>query len=95
MILKSRSEIIIRIPIVPGFNDDENHLERLKQFLIENKTENIKKINLLPFHKIGSSKYKRFNLPYRMDNVKQPSNERMKELKEFFSNTDVKVKIGG
>lgn len=95
MILESRSEIIIRIPIVPGFNDDENHLERLKQFLIENKTENIKKINLLPFHKIGSSKYKRFNLPYRMDNVKQPSNERMKELKEFFSDTDVKVKIGG
>jgi hypothetical protein len=30
-----------------------------------------------------------------LENVKQPSSERMKELKEFFSGTGIKVKIGG
>ena len=52
-------------------------------------------ISLLPYHKIGSSKYKRFGMPNRMDNVEQPSNQRMMELKDFFSDIGVKVKIGG
>ena len=95
MIIESRSRVMIRIPVVPGFNDDNDHLERLKLFINEHKTRNLKKINLLPFHKIGSSKYGRFNLPYRMDYVPQPSSERMRELKEFFSGTGVKVKTGG
>jgi hypothetical protein len=30
-----------------------------------------------------------------MGNVESPSKERMKELKEFFSDTGIKVKIGG
>ncbi len=63
--------------------------------MAELKCQNLKKINLLPFHRIGASKYKRFNLPYRMDDTLQPSQERMKELKEFFSETGIKVKIGG
>ena len=95
MIIESRSRVMIRIPVVPGFNDDNDHLERLKLFINEHKTRHLKKINLLPFHKIGSSKYGRFNLPYRMDYVPQPSSERMRELKEFFSGTGVKVKTGG
>jgi len=95
MILESKSQVMIRIPVVPGFNDDHDHLERLKVFINKHKTRNLKKISLLPFHKIGSSKYRRFNLPYRMKDVQQPSSERMRELKEFFSETGVKVKIGG
>ncbi len=95
MILNSRSDVMIRIPVIPEFNDDDDHLERLKQFLNEYKTKNLKKINLLPYHKIGSSKYKKFDLPYRMDDVQQPSSQRMNVLKEFFSDVGVKVKIGG
>jgi pyruvate-formate lyase-activating enzyme len=51
--------------------------------LFSTKTGSIKKINLLPFHKTGSAKYKKFNIPYRMSGVEPPSAGRMKELKEF------------
>ena len=94
-LLESGKDLMLRIPIVPGFNDDPDHLGKLKQFIIKTKTNSLKRINLLPLHKIGSSKYKRFNLPYRMGNVKQPSPQRMEELKVFFSEVGVKVKIGG
>jgi pyruvate-formate lyase-activating enzyme len=49
----------------------------------------------LPYHKIGSSKYKRFNIPHRMEEIEPPTNERMLKLKMFFGDTGIKVKIGG
>jgi pyruvate formate lyase activating enzyme len=95
MILKSGKGLVVRIPIVPGKNDDTAHLSKLREFLSAARTYNLKKINLLPFHRIGASKYKRFKIPYRMNETQQPSPERMRELKEFFSRTGIKVKIGG
>jgi pyruvate formate lyase activating enzyme len=95
MILKSGKEMMIRIPVIPGKNDDTAHLSKLKEILFSLKKDNLKKINLLPFHRIGISKYRKFNIPYRMNDTEQPSPERMKELKEFFGETGIKVKIGG
>jgi pyruvate formate lyase activating enzyme len=95
LLLDSGKDIIIRIPVIPGKNDDSDHLEKLRHFLAENATVNLKKICLLPYHKTGSSKYKRMNVPDRMGSIEPPSGERMKELKEFFAATGIKVKIGG
>lgn len=95
LILKSRSELMIRIPVIPGFNDSEEDMSEFRRFIHDNKNEQVKMINLLPYHKIGSSKYKRFNRPYRMESTIQPSSERMDELKKYFSEEGIKVKIGG
>jgi pyruvate formate lyase activating enzyme len=82
--LNSDTDLMVRIPVIPGFNDDWDHLKRLKEFLISTKTAALKKINLLPYHKTGAAKYKRLNIPNRMANTKQPDRDRMKELKAFF-----------
>jgi pyruvate formate lyase activating enzyme len=95
LLMESGKDLMIRFPIIPGINDDADHLERLRGFIISTKTDSLKRINLLPFHKIGSSKYKRFNIPYRMDGVEPPSKEKMKTIQEFFMETGIKVKIGG
>ena len=94
-ILESGKDIMVRIPVVPGFNDDPDYLENLMQFLATSKTGSISRINLLPYHKTGSSKYKKFNIPYRMGNVEPPAKEKMQKMKEFFMETGIKVKIGG
>ena len=95
LLLESGKDMMVRIPVIPGYNDDYDNMENLRRFIINTKTESVRKINLLPFHKTGSSKYARFNFPYSMEGVQQPSAERMKELREFFSGTGIKVKIGG
>jgi pyruvate formate lyase activating enzyme len=94
-LLENAREVSLRMPVIPGFNDDPDHIERIKQFIISTKTDSLKKINLLPFHKIGSSKYTRFNLPYRMGDVESPLRTTMQELKNHFLTTGVKIKIGG
>lgn len=95
LLLENAREVILRIPVIPGFNDDNDHMERLIEFIISTRRRSLKRISLLPFHKIGSSKYRWFDLPYRMDGVEPPSKEYMADLKEHFLKTGVKVKIGG
>jgi pyruvate formate lyase activating enzyme len=94
-LLDNGKEIIVRVPVIPGLNDDQENLDELKEFLAKSKCRNLKKISLLPYHKTGSSKYRKLNVPYRMKDIQPPSGQRMNELKEFFSGTGIKVKIGG
>lgn len=94
MLAESGKEIMVRFPVIPGFNDDPDHLDFMRQFLIDNKRQNIIRLDLLPFHRIGSAKYRKLGLPYVMSEVEPPSHARMKELKEYFSKTGLKVKIG-
>ncbi len=92
---RGHSEIVIRIPVVPGFNDDEDHIGTLKKFLMDNMTDQVKAINLLPYHRIGLSKYKKLKKEFIMDDMPGPTAEKMSDLVEFFSGTGIKVKIGG
>jgi len=95
LLIESGKDLMIRIPVIPGINDDKKHLESVRDLLAKIKSSNLKKINLLPYHRIGASKYKKFNIPYRMNGVEPPTPARMKELKHYFEETGIKVKIGG
>ncbi len=94
-ILERGKKVIIRIPIIPGFNDDIVQLEALRDFVATRQGANIQRIDLLPYHRIGSSKYRKFRLEYRMHDVEQPSIERMNKLRDFFAASGINVKIGG
>jgi pyruvate formate lyase activating enzyme len=94
-LIASGKDIMVRFPVIPGYNDDSAHIDEMKSLLLKLKTDSLKKINLLPFHKIGSSKYKRFNMPYKMEGTEPPDHERMIWMKEVFTKTGIKVKIGG
>ena len=89
------SDIVIRIPVVPGFNDNEDHIGRLRKFITDNKTERIKAINLLPYHRIGISKYRNLKKEFSMGDISGPTEGEMNYMKEFFSGTGIKVKTGG
>ena len=47
-------EIHIRIPVIPGFNDDQAEMEQIAAFLQEIRHS---KVELLPYHRMGSHKY--------------------------------------
>lgn len=94
-LLENAKAVSLRIPVIPGFNDDPDHLERLRQYIILTRTDALKNINLLPFHKTGISKYRRLNLSYHMEGVEPPSGSYMNELRSRFLSAGLKVKIGG
>ena len=62
MALKRNKEILIRIPIVPGYNDSPKDANRFAQLLNSLK---ITKAQLLPFHQFGEGKYEKLGLKYK------------------------------
>jgi pyruvate formate lyase activating enzyme len=95
LLLGKAAAVTLRIPVIPGFNDDPSHVEELIKFIKSTRTDRLIKINLLPYHKTGSSKYRKFNLPDRMEGVEPPSGSEMEELKNRFLATGIFVKTGG
>jgi pyruvate formate lyase activating enzyme len=95
MLARETKNIMLRIPVIPGKNNDNANMKALRNFIEKIGTENISKISLLPYHKTGSSKYKRFGREWKMEGIEPPSGDEMRILKEMFSGTGVKVKIGG
>lgn len=85
--------IIIRIPVIPGFNDSKEDLEDLKAFI--STLQNVIEVNLLPYHSIGQEKYNRIGKEYKMKDVKEPSEEDMEQALKLMDGCGAKVKIGG
>jgi pyruvate formate lyase activating enzyme len=95
MLARESKAIMFRIPVIPGMNDNEHYIKKMRDFISRMNYGKTERINLLPYHKIGSSKYKRFNREWKMEGVDPPSGEEMKSLREFYMQTGIKVKIGG
>jgi pyruvate formate lyase activating enzyme len=86
------SKVAIRIPLIPGINDDEDNINRTAELI--HSLEIIKNISLLPYHKAGREKYKRLNLLDKMSKTQAPSAERVKEIMKSLKHLGFSVKIG-
>lgn len=77
-------KIWIRIPVIPGINIVDNEAEKLREFLADLK--GLTTVELLPFHKLGESKYESLDREYRCKSCFPPNREYMDNLKDFFRN---------
>ena len=78
---KNNSKLWIRQVIVPGLNDDREHIEELKDFI--KPLKNVKKCELLAYHTMGVKKYATLGLRYRLDGVKDLSKSKLNELTKY------------
>jgi pyruvate formate lyase activating enzyme len=67
--------IIVRIPLIPGVNDDEQNLRLTQRFLAD--LPNLARIEVLPYHDIAQAKYSALDLTYRLPELASPSAERV------------------
>jgi pyruvate formate lyase activating enzyme len=95
MLLDSGAELMLRIPVIPGVTAGSAYMEKLRLFIESRKSTAIREINLLPYHKTGSSKYRRFNIPDRMASVSQVSNGHLDEYIDLLTPLGIHVKKGG
>ena len=68
----------IRQVIVPGINDNVQYINKLKDFI--SPLKNVLKVELLPYHLLGVSKYKQLGIPYRLDGVPAMDKSKCDEL---------------
>ena len=73
-------DMLIRCPVIPGFNDDEAHVERLARFVGSLPGA---RLELLAYHRLGEGKYANLGRPYPLAGVAPLPKERMTELRSL------------
>ncbi|MFC2097986.1 glycyl-radical enzyme activating protein [Bacteroidota bacterium] len=78
--------LVIRLAIIPGFNDTEENLRKTAEFMKKNK---LQEINLLPFHRYGNSKYTQLGKKYEYSEILSPSEKDMLSYRKYFDNAGI------
>lgn len=78
---KNGNRLWLRQVIVPGINDDEAHVLKLKKFA--KKLKNVEKIELLPYKTIGVHKYQDLKIRYRLEGVPDMDEEKCQKLQQL------------
>lgn len=92
-IAKSSTELIIRVPVVPTFNDTVREIRDIAEFAAT--LPGVKEMHILPYHRLGQDKYAGLNRVYEMEGLVPPTTEKMQELLEAVNKTGLKGQIGG
>lgn len=89
-----QTELIIRVPVIPGFNDTEKEILEIAKFA--DSLPGVQQIHLLPYHKYGEGKYTGLGREYPMGDAPAPGGEKMQKLKEaVMRSTALQCQIGG
>ena len=73
------ARVIVRIPLIPGVNDDESNLRKTQQFLAG--LPGLAGVEVLPYHDIAQAKYSALELAYRLPELASPPAERVEWAK--------------
>ena len=88
------TELIIRVPVVPGFNDTERELIDIARFA--DSLPGVEEIDILPYHNFGEGKYTGLGRDYPMGKAERPTAEKMEGFKAAIERaTGLYCQIGG
>jgi pyruvate formate lyase activating enzyme len=87
-------KFVARLPVIPGYNDSKENVTRTAEFISHELKQGIK-VHLLPYHKLGNTKYERMEMTEKILNISPPSQEDMKELLEIVLSFGLDGVIGG
>lgn len=90
---RQHNNIWIRVPVIPGFNDNHRHLDAIARFAAS--IEGVRQINLLPFHELGMHKNEHLGREEFQEPCPSPSANGLKAAADRFRAAGVPVHIGG
>jgi pyruvate formate lyase activating enzyme len=83
-------KILIRIPVIPGVNDDEENLRAAGIFLAS--LMRPPPVELLAYHNIAEAKYAGLGREYALPRIQSPTPERMTESAAILSSYGLEIK---
>ena len=92
-IASSGVELVVRTPVIPGFNDTAEEIRAISRFAAS--LEGVREHHLLPYHRLGSDKYQGLGRNYALKEIEPPGKERMEYLLSVAETSGLKCKIGG
>ncbi|MCL2408216.1 MAG: glycyl-radical enzyme activating protein [Oscillospiraceae bacterium] len=68
-------KLVIRTPVVPGFNSDERDIRAIGEFVRDALGGRVEALQFLPYRPLGTEKYAALGLAYPMEGYEFPSRE--------------------
>ncbi len=87
------AHICIRLPLIPGVNDDRRNVEETGAFVAT--LDHVDHIDILPYHDVMRSKYKRFGWGFRLGEVPPPDPLHLQTVAGLLRSFGLRVTIGG
>ncbi len=78
-----RKPVWIRFVLVPGLTDAEKNIDGLAQHVAS--LGNVERVEILPFHKMGESKYRQLGRPYRLYETPVPTEADLARARGIFA----------
>lgn len=91
-IATNAKRLIIRVPVIPTFNDTPEEIHQIASFT---KEIGVEEIHLLPYHRLGTDKYKGLGREYLMGHIDLIPKEKIETLESVASSVGLICKIGG
>ena len=85
--------ILIRVPIIPSINDDEENIRELSEFV--NSLAGDHTVQILPYHETGTGKYDLLEKKYATGQVSRPDHGKMEKIARVIKSHGIKVLMGG
>lgn len=85
-----KTGVWVRFPVIPNYNDSDEHIENLADILSKLPIE---KISLLGYHEWGKSKYEFLEIGYPFEGTHFPDKEKLKSIKNIMESQGLKVTI--
>jgi pyruvate formate lyase activating enzyme len=87
------ASLIIRLPLIGGYNDDTDNIQRTADFAAELKS--VQQVDLLPYNSGGLAKVERLADPMRQERARILTDEEMADITEIFTNRGLIVTLEG
>lgn len=84
-------EIIFRVPLIPGMNDDFENIEQTIAFA--ESIESAKAVEFLPYHTLGAGKYDWVGKKYALNSLHPYSEEDKERITQFVLNRNNKITV--
>lgn len=66
---------VIRIPLVPGYNDSDENIHQTGRFIAEEYGSMPQQVQVLQFHELGKAKFSTLGKSYPLENMKKPTRD--------------------
>ncbi len=85
---------VARVPVIPGYNDSNENIAETARFITEELGSSIK-VHLLPYHKLGTTKYERMEDSGKIIHIEPPTDEHMEQLRQKVESFGLTAVVGG
>ncbi len=90
---KAGAQLNVRLPLVPGVNDDDDNVRATGTFLAG--LAGPPPVTVLPYHRLGADKYRRLKREYSLDGVAAVGPERVEHVRDLLRAQGLQVDVEG